>query len=93
MNHFCCGSGPDAKGGTVGEDLIGGGNNGWGRLYARVLQCMSNNGGFKPNFIALDWVSQSREALEIRDFLNFGGRIGTGQACECVTATRGALIL
>jgi hypothetical protein len=40
---------------------------------------MSNNGGFKPNFIALDWVSQSREALEIRDFLNFGGRIGTGQ--------------
>lgn len=29
MNHFCCGSGPEAKGNTVGLNLIGGGNNGW----------------------------------------------------------------
>jgi len=26
MNHFCCGSGPDARDATV---LPGGGNNGW----------------------------------------------------------------
>eukprot|EP00581_Thalassiosira_minuscula_P008905 CAMPEP_0183707840 /NCGR_PEP_ID=MMETSP0737-20130205/4279_1 /TAXON_ID=385413 /ORGANISM="Thalassiosira miniscula, Strain CCMP1093" /LENGTH=820 /DNA_ID=CAMNT_0025935571 /DNA_START=148 /DNA_END=2610 /DNA_ORIENTATION=+ len=84
MNHFCCGSGPDSnsKKESVGQNLIGGGNNGWGRLYPRIQQCMSANGGVKPNFIALDWVSQSKEAKEIKDFLNFGGRIGTGQACE-----------
>lgn len=90
MNHFCCGTGPDSKGNTAGS-LIGGGNNGWGILYNRVQQCMSNNGGFKPNFIALDWVSQSEEAQKVRDFLNFGGRLGTGQACtddlHCATSS------
>jgi len=91
MNHFCCGSGPGSKGLTVGQSLIGGGNNGWGILYNRVEQCISNNGGFKPNFIALDWVSQSEEAQKVRDFLNFGGRLGTGQACtddlHCATSS------
>jgi len=66
MNHFCCGSGPAAKGNTVGNGLIGGGNNGWGILYHRVQECISNNGGYKPNFIALDWVSQSQEAQDLR---------------------------
>lgn len=91
MNHFCCGSGPDSNGNTVGQNLIGGGNNGWGNLYPRVQQCMSNNGGFKPNFIALDWVTQSKEAKEIREYLNFGGRLGTGQTCtensHCATSS------
>jgi len=91
MNHFCCGSGPEAKGDTVGLGLIGGGNNGWGSLYPRVQQCMLNNGGFKPNFIALDWVTQSTEAKEILAYLNFGGRLGTGQTCtedsHCATSS------
>lgn len=52
---------------------------------------MANNGGFKPNFISLDWVEQSKEAQEIRDYLNFGGRLGTGQRCtdnsHCATSS------
>jgi len=30
------------------------------------------NGGFKPNFLALEWVVKSFEAKAIRDYLNFG---------------------
>lgn len=52
-----------------------------GSIYPRIQQCMSENGGYKPNFIALDWVNQSKEANEVRDFLNFGGRLGTEQTC------------
>ncbi|KAL7542509.1 hypothetical protein ACHAXR_011841 [Thalassiosira sp. AJA248-18] len=91
MNHFSGGSGPESKGNTVGEALIGGGNNGWGNLFPRIEQCMESNGGFKPNFIALDWVAQGKEAKEIRDYLNFGGRLGTGQTCvddsHCATSS------
>jgi len=62
-----------------------------GSLYPRIQQCMLNNGGFKPNFIALDWVTQSTEAKEILDYLNFGGRLGTGQTCtedsHCATSS------
>jgi len=62
-----------------------------GSLYPRIQQCMLNNGGFKPNFIALDWVTQSTEAKEILDYLNFGGKLGTGQTCtedsHCATSS------
>ena len=54
----------------------------WGILYPRIQQCRQNNGGHKPNFIALDWTTQSADAKKIRDYLNFGGRLGTGQVCE-----------
>ncbi|KAL9183449.1 LOW QUALITY PROTEIN: hypothetical protein ACHAXT_004305 [Thalassiosira profunda] len=90
MNQFCCGTGPDSVSfkDTVGQGLIGGGNNGWGNIYTRVQQCKESNGGFKPNFVALDW---SAEAQQIRDFLNFGGRLGTGQTCtddsHCATSS------
>ena len=69
MNHFCCGSGPDARANVIGENLIGGGNNGWGILYRRIQECMANNGGYKPNFISLDWIDQSEDAREIRDYI------------------------
>ena len=89
MNHFSGGSGPDAGANVIGENLVGGGNNGWGILYRRIQDCMGNNGGYKPNFISLDWIDQSQDAREVRDFLNFGGRIGTGQKCvsdsQCAT--------
>jgi len=75
MNHF------DSIVGTVGEGLLGGGINGWGRLYPRIKQCMNSNGSIKPNFISLDWVIQAEEALEVAKYLNFGGRIGSGQVC------------
>jgi hypothetical protein len=75
MNHF------DSIVGTVGEGLLGGGINGWGSLYPRVKQCMESNGFIKPNFISLDWVIQAEEALEVANYLNFGGRIGSGQRC------------
>jgi len=91
MNHFPGGTGPDSRVDTVGENLIGGGVNGWGILYRRILECMSSNGGFKPNYIALDWVVESKEAREILNYLNLGGRIGTGQACtddsHCATSS------
>lgn len=75
MNHF------DSIADTVGEGLLGGGINGWGRLYPRIKQCMESNGFIKPNFISLDWVIQAEEALEVAQYLNFGGRIGSGQRC------------
>ena len=82
MNHF------DSVADTVGEDLLGGGTNGWGRLYPRIKQCMESNGSIKPNFISLDWVLQVGEALEVAQYLNlnFGGRIGSGNAVS-MTAT------
>ena len=85
MNHF------DSILSTVGENLLGGGTNGWGKLYPRVKKCMENNGSIKPNFISLDWVIQGEEALEVAQYLNFGGRIGSGQLClddsDCATET------
>lgn len=84
MNHWCCESGADTFGTTVsqGSELIGGGDNGWGVLYNRIKMCMNNNGGVKPNFIALDWVMESKEAHDVTRFLNFGGALGTNQLCE-----------
>ena len=97
MNHFCCGSGPDARANVIGENLIGGGNNGWGILYQRIQECMANNGGYKPNFISLDWIDHASDAREIRDYIKFGrGRIGTGQKCiddsQCATLSCNQLL-
>lgn len=75
MNHF------GSVVGTVGEGLLGGGINGWGSLYPRIKQCMASSGSNKPNFISLDWVVQAEEAIEVAQYLNFGGRIGSGQRC------------
>lgn len=92
MNHF------DSVADTVGEDLLGGGTNGWGRLYPRIKQCMESNGSIKPNFISLDWVLQVGEALEVAQYLNlnFGGRIGSGQRClddsHCATEACNTLL-
>ena len=85
MNHF------DSIDGTVGEGLLGGGINGWGSLFPRIQQCMASNGSIKPNFISLDWVVQVAEALEVAQYLNFGGSIGSGQQClddsHCATSS------
>lgn len=71
-----------------------------GRLYPRISECMANNGGQKPNFIALDWVSQSKEALELVQYLMFGimfgSKLGTGQPCtedsHCATSSCNVVI-
>jgi len=83
MNHFCCETGGESLTNIEGNNLLGGGDNGWGRLWRRVQQCKQNNGDFNPNFISLDWVHVITEALELRDFLNkVRDRIGTGQFCQ-----------
>ena len=83
MNHYCCETGGESLANIEGNNLLGGGDNGWGRLWRRVQKCKQNNGGFKPNFISLDWVHVLTEALELRDFLNnVRERIGTGQSCQ-----------
>eukprot|EP01082_Thalassiosira_pseudonana_P003414 g3216.t1 g3216 contig12:1645347-1647450(+) len=91
MNHFCCESGAESFGRVVGEALLGGGDNGWGILYPRIQNCMANNGGVTPNFIALDWVVNSEEARAVRDYLKFGGAVGRGQTCDddsqCATSS------
>ncbi len=60
-------------------------------MFPRIEKCMSNNGGKKPNFLAIDWVGMSPDALEIKDYLNFGGTLGTGQKClndsHCATSS------
>mmetsp|Transcript_22316 Transcript_22316/g.45722 ORF Transcript_22316/g.45722 Transcript_22316/m.45722 type:complete len:546 (+) Transcript_22316:3-1640(+) len=90
MNHFCCDTGYDASPMTS-DDQIGGGINGWGILYPRIEQCMSTNGKKKPNYLAIDWVGMSPDVREIKDYLNFGGRLGTGQKClndsQCATSS------
>jgi hypothetical protein len=93
MNHFCCESGAESFGTVIpqGTELFGGGDNGWGILYNRINMCMENNGQAKPNFIALDWVIESEEAKGVARFLNFGGALGTRQACQsdehCATSS------
>ena len=42
---------------------------------------MTNNGGMKPNYISLDWIGESLDLVAVRDYLNFGGALGTGQTC------------
>mmetsp|Transcript_21641 Transcript_21641/g.44547 ORF Transcript_21641/g.44547 Transcript_21641/m.44547 type:complete len:886 (-) Transcript_21641:158-2815(-) len=91
MNHFCCETGSESYPRVVGEDLIGGGDNGWGILYPRIEECMATNGGMKPNYISVDWVGESPDVLEIADYLKFGGALGTGQTCtddaHCATSS------
>ena len=83
MNHYCCETGGESLANIEGNNLVGGGDNGWGSLWRRVQKCKQNNGGFNPNFISLDWVHVITEALELRDFLNNArDRIGTGQFCQ-----------
>ena len=85
MNHF------DTIVDTVGEGLLGGGINGWGILFLRTKKCMESNGFTKPTFVALDWVVQVEEALEVVQYLKFGGKIGSGQRCtdnsHCATGS------
>ena len=76
MNHF------DSAVNTVGEGLPGGGTNGWGSLYPRIKMCMESNGFIKPTIISLDWVNNVQQAIEIAQYLNFGGKIGSGQSCN-----------
>jgi hypothetical protein len=91
MNHFCCATGVESSERTK-TDLPGGGDNGWGILYPRVLMCVAANGqGFKPNFIAIDWAHLG-DALEVADYLTIGGKIGgIGQSCytglDCATGS------
>ncbi|KAL7544455.1 hypothetical protein ACHAWF_007832 [Thalassiosira exigua] len=67
LNHFCCATGVESLR-SVQPKNIGGGSNGWGILYPRVMMCMDANGyGLKPNYIAVDWahigyVAQNRHA-------------------------------
>ena len=72
MNHFCCDAGAQSHGSVIpnGSPLLGGGDNGWGILYPRIKMCMENNGGVKPNFIALDWVIENEQARSVANFMN-----------------------
>jgi len=88
FNHFCCATGIESLQ-RVDPKHLGGGDNGWGILYPRVLECTEANGrGKKPNFIAIDWAHVG-DAHEVADYLNFGGRLGMGQRCatgqDCAT--------
>ena len=75
MNHFCCGTGLESFE-RIRTDLPGGGDNGWGILYGRVLECAAATGlNRKPNFIAVDW-AHIGDVKEIADYLTFGGKIG-----------------
>eukprot|EP00956_Cyclotella_meneghiniana_P017184 scaffold27748_cov70-Cyclotella_meneghiniana.AAC.3 len=93
MNHWCCDSGAESYGSTITSEtpLLGGGDNGWGVLLPRIIDCMTSNGGAKPNFIALDWVLEGEQARGIARYLNFGGSLGVGQACDsddkCATSS------
>eukprot|EP00804_Cyclotella_cryptica_P014100 CCRYP_005551-RA/>CCRYP_005551-RA protein AED:0.11 eAED:0.15 QI:0/0/0/1/1/1/2/0/681 len=88
MNHYCCDSGAESYGTVIpnGNPLLGGGDQWMG-----IKMCMENNGGVKPNFIALDWVVQNAEARSIANFMNFGGAVGTRQLCSsdnhCATSS------
>ena len=93
LNHFCCGTGIESLP-RVNPNNYGGGDNGWGVLYPRILMCMEANGfNAKPNYLVIDWVEVDSEAHEVADYLNFGGRLGTGQQCrsdeDCATDSCG----
>lgn len=91
MNHFCCGSGIESFE-RVRPELSGGGDNGWGVLYPRVVACTAANGlNIKPNFIAVDW-AHIGDAFEVAEYLTIGGKIGgIGQHCatgiDCATGS------
>ncbi|KAL9188833.1 hypothetical protein ACHAXT_007211 [Thalassiosira profunda] len=55
LSHFCCAMGTESLR-RVQTDRIGGGDNGWGVLYPRIVHCMEESGhNLKPNYIAVDW--------------------------------------
>lgn len=85
MNHFCCSTGLESFE-RIRTDLLGGGDNGWGVLYPRVLECAAANGlNRKPNFIAVDW-AHIGDAFEISEYLTIGGQIGgIGERYLCHT--------
>jgi hypothetical protein len=81
MNHFCCSTGVESLR-HVNPNRIGGGDNGWGILFPRMMLCIAESGlGHKPNFIAVDWVNIG-DVHDIVHYMNFGGRLGVGQRCE-----------
>jgi len=89
LNHFCCATGIESLQ-RVSPSRVGGGDNGWGILYPRIEMCAEANGhGKMPNFIAIDW-SHIGDAHAVAHYLNFGGRLGTGQRCvtgrDCATS-------
>jgi hypothetical protein len=91
MNHFCCATGVESFD-RVRSELPGGGDNGWGKLYQRVLQCIEANGlQIKPNTIAVDW-AHIGDALEVAEYLTIGGKLGgIGYSCnsglDCATGS------
>lgn len=82
MNHFCCSTGIESLY-QVNPSRIGGGDNGWGVLFPRIMLCIAESKMIarKPNFIAVDWVNIG-DVKEVVDYMNFGGRLGVGQKCE-----------
>ena len=46
------------------------------------MACTAANGlSVKPNYVAVDWAHVG-DAADVVDYLNFGGRLGTGQRCD-----------
>lgn len=81
MNHFCCSTGIESLR-RVNPNRIGGGDNGWGMLFPRMMLCIAESGlGRKPNFVSVDWVHLG-DVHEVIDYMNFGGKLGVGQSCE-----------
>ena len=81
MNHFCCSTGVQSLR-HVNPSHLGGGDNGWGVLFPRMMLCIAESGlDRKPNFVAIDWVNIG-DVHEIVDYMNFGGKLGVGQRCE-----------
>lgn len=82
LNHFCCSTGIESLR-RVNPSRIGGGDNGWGTLFPRMMLCIAESGlGRKPNFAAVDWVNIG-DVRDIVDYMNFGGMLGgVGQRCE-----------
>ena len=81
MNHFCCPTGIESLH-RVNPSRIGGGDNGWGTLFPRIMLCIASSGlGRKPNFVSVDW-HHIGDVHEIVDYMNFGGKLGVGQNCE-----------
>mmetsp|Transcript_26339 Transcript_26339/g.43450 ORF Transcript_26339/g.43450 Transcript_26339/m.43450 type:complete len:459 (-) Transcript_26339:478-1854(-) len=81
MNHFCCSTGIESLH-RCNPSRIGGGDNGWGTMFPRIMLCIAESRlGRKPNFVAVDWFHIG-DVHEIVDYMNFGGMLGVGQRCE-----------
>lgn len=91
LNHFCCPTGLESRL-QVNPNLLGGGDNGWGVLFPRVLACTEANGQhLAPNYIAVDWADVG-EGKQVVDYLNgVIDTIGTGERCiadeNCATGS------